>query len=77
LKNDTYFRHILIKHARGTGEIMVGLIVRDHDVPDIDELTRRLIEKYRSIKSVILNLNTRNDNVILGTEERCFMAATI
>lgn len=69
-KIDQYFRHILIKHARGTDEVMVGFIVKDFNIPKIDEVTDELTTKYSQIKSVILNLNTRNDNVILGDEEK-------
>ncbi|MBR2577526.1 MAG: 23S rRNA (uracil(1939)-C(5))-methyltransferase RlmD [Erysipelotrichaceae bacterium] len=70
LRIDTYIRHILIKHAAGTGEVMLGLIVRDFELPFLDELVARITDKYSCIKSVILNLNDRDDNVILGQEER-------
>ena len=69
-KIDQCFRHILIKHARGTDEVMVGFIVKDFNIPKIDEVTDELTTKYSQIKSVILNLNTRSDNVILGDEEK-------
>ena len=68
-KIDSYFRHILIKHGQGTNEIMVGFIVRDLKVPYIDGVVNAITNKYNQIKSVILNLNTRNDNVILGDKE--------
>ena len=69
-KIDGYFRHILIKHAFGSNEIMLGFIVRDLAVPHIEEITADLVKKYPNIKSIILNLNTRDDNVILGTDEK-------
>lgn len=65
-----YFRHILIKEAKGTNEIMVGLIVNDFNINGINELKEILINEYKDIKSIILNLNTRDDNVILGNEEK-------
>ncbi len=68
-KIDSYFRHILIKHGQGTNEVMVGFIVRDLKVPYIDGVVKAITNKYNQIKSVILNLNTRNDNVILGDKE--------
>ena len=70
LKIDNYLRHILIKHARGTNEIMLGLIVNDFNIPCIDEFVSKITAKYKNIKSVILNLNTRSDNVILGSDEK-------
>lgn len=69
LRIDKYFRHILIKHAFGTDEIMIGLIVNTFDIPRLDKVKGMLINKYPNIKSIILNLNTRDDNVILGDQE--------
>ena len=68
-KIDSYFRHILIKHAQGTNEVMLGFIVRDLKVPHLNEIIESITNKYSEIKSIILNLNIRNDNVILGDEE--------
>ena len=68
-KIDSYFRHILIKHGQGTNEVMIGFIVKDLKVPNLNEVVNVLTSKYDQIKSVILNLNTRNDNVILGDKE--------
>ncbi len=68
-KIDAYFRHILIKHAIGTNEIMLGFIVRDLKIPHLNEIVDTITNKYSEIKSLILNLNTRNDNVILGDKE--------
>ena len=68
-KIDSYFRHILIKHAQGTNEVMLGFIVRDLKVPHLNEIVESITNKYSEIKSIILNLNIRNDNVILGDEE--------
>jgi len=69
-KIDRYFRHILIKHAYGTDEVMVGFIVTDFNIRGIEEVSDKLVKEFTEIKSVILNLNTRNDNVILGDEEK-------
>ncbi len=68
-KIDSYFRHILIKHGQGTNEVMIGFIVKDLKVPNIDIVVKTITSKYSQIKSVILNLNTRSDNVILGDKE--------
>ena len=68
-KIDSYFRHILIKHSQGTNEVMLGFIVKDLKVPHLNEIVDSITNRYSEIKSVILNLNTRNDNVILGDKE--------
>ena len=61
-------RHVLLKQMRGTQEIMVVFIARTYII-GLDELVTILVEKYPNIKSCILNINTRNDNVILGEKE--------
>lgn len=63
------FRHLLIKHAFYTNEVMVVLITRKRKVKNLNILVNGLVEKHAEIKSVIQNVNTRNDNVILGDEE--------
>ena len=66
---DKYFRHILIKHAQGSNEIMLGYIVNTFDI-DLDEVNKMIIEKYPEIRSIILNLNNEKTNVILGEKEK-------
>lgn len=68
-KIDKYFRHILIKHAQGTDEVMVGFIVNKFDL-DLNDIVTYLVNKYSNIKSIILNLNDKNTNVILGDKEK-------
>lgn len=66
---DKYIRHVLIKHAFGTGEIMLGIISRSADIEHLQDIVEDLISSFDMIKSIVLNINTRNDNVILGDEE--------
>ena len=66
---DRYFRHILIKHAKGTGEVMIGLIVNTFDI-ETDGIVKFLCERYPEICSIILNLNDQDTNVVLGKEEK-------
>lgn len=66
---DKYIRHVLIKHSKVFDEIMIGFIVNTFDC-DFDIVVKTLINKYKNIQSIILNLNTTNSNVILGDEEK-------
>lgn len=63
------FRHLLIKHAFYTNEVMIVFVTRKHKVIGINKLVRELVELHPEIKSVIQNVNKRNDNVILADEE--------
>lgn len=66
--NATYFRHLLIKVGFNTNEIMVVFIVRNKNVPFLREMVDE-ISSHEHVKSMILNVNQRKDNVILGEEE--------
>ena len=68
-KLDKYFRHILIKHGKGTNEVMVGFIVNSFDIA-LSNVVDYLVSKYPNIKSIIMNLNDKDTNVILGKEEK-------
>lgn len=63
-----YFRHLLVKVGFQTNQIMVVLIVNNKKIPYLDEIVEKLSEN-EYIKSIILNINQRKDNVILGEEE--------
>jgi len=63
-------KHILIKHAAISNEIMVVLIIRENTLKDLDKISNKLISLYPEIKSIVLNINKRQDNVILGEHEK-------
>lgn len=69
-KIDKYFRHIVIKHAFATNEILLGLVVRRFDIPMIDEIIELVTNEFKEIKSIVLNLNDKETNIILGNEEK-------
>lgn len=61
-------RHIIIRTAYITGEIMVCLVINADKLPKSDKLVQTLIEhnKDLNIKSICININKENTNVILG-----------
>lgn len=68
-QNASVFRHILIKHAFHSDEIMVAFIVNQRKIPYIKEMVDALTAQIPQVKSILLNINQRKDNVILGDEE--------
>lgn len=62
-------RHLLIKYARSSDEIMVVFITAKAQGMDWQPLVSLLCEQMPQIKSIMLNINERNDNVILGDTE--------
>lgn len=63
-------RHIMMRKGFSTGEIMVVIVVNGRDLKNEKALTDRL-SVNKDIKSIILNVNTKNTNVIMGKECRC------
>lgn len=61
-------RHIMIRKGFKTGEVMVVLVATTKNVPALDEFKSLIIEGIEGIKSVVLNINSKNTNVILGQE---------
>ncbi|MBQ8306402.1 MAG: 23S rRNA (uracil(1939)-C(5))-methyltransferase RlmD [Blautia sp.] len=62
-------RHVLIRTAFSTGEILVCLVVNGNRVPGEKELTASLRE-IPGMTSISLNVNRKNTNVILGDQLR-------
>ena len=64
-------RHIYLRTGAETGEVMVCLVVNGTHLKNEDTLARELIEHFPSVKSVMLNVNRENTNVVLGDDYRC------
>ena len=62
-------RHILIRKGFTFGEIMVCLVINGKSLPKEDRLVSTLRE-IPGMTSIWLNYNTKNTNVIMGTEGR-------
>lgn len=63
-------RHIYIRKGSASGEIMVCAVVNGKKLPDEEGLVEALLKEEKSIKSIIVNSNTKDTNVILGSECR-------
>lgn len=60
-------RHVLIRKGFATGELMVCLILNGRNLRALDELSVSLRE-IPGMTCIMLNVNTKNTNVIMGTE---------
>lgn len=63
-------RHIYFRKAFGTGEIMACAVINGNDIPDKDYLIGLLQQAFENLKSVVININKKNTNVILGSETK-------
>lgn len=63
-------RHLYIRIAEATGEIMVCIVANAIRLLNEDQLVEDLKEYSKGIQSIILNSNFDNTNVILGQKNR-------
>ena len=59
-------RHVVTKTAFGTGEIMVIIVATKPEIPKINKLIYRLKRDIPGLASIILNINPKRGNVVLG-----------
>lgn len=60
-------RHVLTRKGFATGEIMVCLVLNGKSLKAADELAKSL-QEIPGMTSILINVNMKNTNVILGTE---------
>lgn len=60
-------RHIYLRKAFGTGEIMACAVINGSTLPDYDYLAE-MLSAVSGMKSICYNINRDRTNVILGTE---------
>ncbi len=59
-------RHIYFRKAFATGEIMACAVINGDGIPDKELLISLLREHIPALKSVVINVNKKKTNVILG-----------
>lgn len=64
--NNGLIRHIMIRKGFTTNEVMVVLVATEENVAYIDKFIDTIKDNIEGIKSIILNVNKENTNVILG-----------
>ena len=63
-----FVRHIFLRRGAHSGQIMVCLVCTRPKLPHSDELVALLREKFRDIATILINVNAKKTNVILGEE---------
>ena len=61
-------KHLMIRRGFKTNEVMVVLVATTPNIPNLKEFKDILLENITGIKSIVLNINPKNTNVILGQE---------
>ena len=61
-------RHIFLRRGAHSGQIMVCLVCTRAKLPHAEQLCAVLREQFPAISTILLNVNAKNTNVILGSE---------
>lgn len=67
-KGTGLLRHIYFREGFATNEIMACLVINSKTIPNEDRLVEILRQNIPNLKSVIININTKKTNVILGSD---------
>ena len=67
-KHSGKIRHLYLRIAEHTNEVMVCIVVNGKKFEHQDELFNSIIENYSQVKSIVINVNKEKTNVILGYE---------
>ncbi|MBQ7688308.1 MAG: 23S rRNA (uracil(1939)-C(5))-methyltransferase RlmD [Clostridia bacterium] len=64
-----FLRHVLVRVAKGTGEIMVVLVTGTPVFPSKNAFCRALSEAHPEITTIVQNINDGHTSLVLGTRE--------
>ncbi|MEA5595299.1 23S rRNA (uracil(1939)-C(5))-methyltransferase RlmD [Rivularia sp. UHCC 0363] len=63
-------RHLGLRIGRRTGEVLLTLVVRDWNIPGIEQKAQEWLDHYPPLVGVMLNRNSDRTNAIFGSETR-------
>ena len=68
-KGTGFLRHVLVKRGFTSGEVMVVIVGSSGYFPMKKKFTAALLEKHPEITTVVLNINPKDTNLVLGDKE--------
>ncbi|MNO40567.1 23S rRNA (uracil-C(5))-methyltransferase RlmCD [compost metagenome] len=63
-------RHVVVKKAFRTGEMMLVLVTNGRDIPHLDAWIGSILGALPQVESICQNVNTQRTNVIFGSDTR-------
>ena len=71
------FRHIYLRQAEYSGEIMLCVVAAQPELPKEALLVEFITERYPQVKTIVVNHNPDQTNVILGRNERVIFGSGV
>lgn len=69
VRNQGFLRHVLVKTAFATKEVMVVLVTGTHVFPSKNNFVKALLKKHPEITTIVMNINNRKTSMVLGDRE--------
>ncbi len=63
-------RHVLVRVARGTGQIMVVLVLTSPVMPSRNNFVKALLALHPEITTIVVSVNDRSTSMVLGGKEQ-------
>ena len=63
-------RHLYLRYGKNTGEIMLCIVLNGEKMPCERDIIKTILTDFPSVKSIQINVNTKNTNVVLGDTYR-------
>ena len=64
------FRHVLIRTAHSTGQIMVVLVLASTMFPSKNNFVKALLKEHPEITTIVMNINDKRTSMVLGDREQ-------
>lgn len=61
-------RHVYLRRSEALGEVLLTVVINDTSLPHSDELVKAVTASHPEIIGILLNVNTKKTNVILGDD---------
>lgn len=69
-KDTGLIRHVLVRHSRLTGDILVCLVTASQIMPGSKNFVKKLRELNPKITTIVQNINPRSTSAVLGDKEK-------
>ena len=63
-------RHLYLRYGKNTGEIMLCIVLNGEKMPCESDFIKTILTDFPCVKSIQINVNTKNTNVVLGNTYR-------
>lgn len=65
-----FLRHVVVRVGHTTGEMLVVLVTNGREFAGAKNFCQQLVRACPNVTTIVQNINMRQTNVVLGTEER-------